>query len=532
METKRMKHAYWILPVLMAFLPSLVTQSAEPFDPPARAQAVAPYIDDQTIAVAHVDLQKGDVAAAFQLFADLIEWPEEQRAELAEHQQAAQTWRNAMLAAGGRNVYLLVSLVDIPQSPPRLLVPLREGADVQAISALLFSGRKDGPASREELPASEQRRPRPIEVCERVGDMLFAGTQSALERIRNLRPSARPGLAAAFEAAGDTAAQVLILPSDDQRRVVREILPAMPPPLAGSGATLADGLKWAALGIDVSPKPAVKLTIQSADEKAAAELGEWIARGFELLSNLSSVKAAVSDFARLRPAVVGDRLTLTLGQEDGILSVLIQMFLLPGRLQHAEVGREHAKTHLKQWGLAMHNYHDTHKRLPPAATYAADDKPLLSWRVHLLPFVEEAELYKQFRLDEPWDSEHNRRLISQMPAVYARPGSKLARQGYTTYLAPIGPQTAFPGKTATKFQDFTGGLSHAILLVEVPDEQAVVWTKPEDWEVDWENPKQGLFGAYENGTHVLIADGSVLFLSVDVDDAVLKSLLTIALPEK
>ena len=72
---------------------------------------------------------------------------------------------------------------------------------------------------------------------------------------------------------------------------------------------------------------------------------------------------------------------------------------------------------LKQIGLAMHNYHDARGRLPAAYTVDKDGKPLLSWRVLILPYTEEAALYKEFHLDEPWDSEHNKNLIARMPAV-------------------------------------------------------------------------------------------------------------------
>ena len=71
----------------------------------------------------------------------------------------------------------------------------------------------------------------------------------------------------------------------------------------------------------------------------------------------------------------------------------------------------------------MHNYHDTYGTFPPAATTDGADKPLLSWRVAILPFLEQQPLYEQFHLDEPWDSPHNKTLIEQMPQVYAIPGS-------------------------------------------------------------------------------------------------------------
>src|SRR5262245_822885 len=76
---------------------------------------------------------------------------------------------------------------------------------------------------------------------------------------------------------------------------------------------------------------------------------------------------------------------------------------------------------LKQIMLAFHNYHDLYNGMPSAAICDKNGKPLLSWRVAILPLIEQDNLYKQFKLDEPWDSEHNKKLIPMMPKIYAVP---------------------------------------------------------------------------------------------------------------
>src|SRR3712207_2423045 len=93
----------------------------------------------------------------------------------------------------------------------------------------------------------------------------------------------------------------------------------------------------------------------------------------------------------------------------------------------------------------MHNYHDAHGHLPAVANFDPRGRPLLSWRVHLLPFLNEEKLYKEFHLDEPWDSEHNKKLIPRMPRVYQGPNRGLNAAGKTIYLAPVGEAAAFPG---------------------------------------------------------------------------------------
>ena len=107
--------------------------------------------------------------------------------------------------------------------------------------------------------------------------------------------------------------------------------------------------------------------------------------------------------------------------------------------------RATSQNNLKQLAIAVHNYASTYQnRLPSAAIYSKDGKPLLSWRVTLLPYVEEDALYKEFKLDEPWDSEHNKKLLARMPKVYAPPVPGKTKVPYGTfYQAFTGPNTLF-----------------------------------------------------------------------------------------
>ena len=99
---------------------------------------------------------------------------------------------------------------------------------------------------------------------------------------------------------------------------------------------------------------------------------------------------------------------------------------------------------LHQIARAMHNYEQANNGFPPAYSVDKNGKPLLSWRVAILPYLEEEDLHEQFHLDEPWDSEHNKKLIARMPAVFRCPDSQAA-PGKTTYLTVRGKDTIFPG---------------------------------------------------------------------------------------
>ena len=183
---------------------------------------------------------------------------------------------------------------------------------------------------------------------------------------------------------------------------------------------------------------------------------------------------------------------------------------------------------LRQLALASLSYMDAHQTYPAAYSTDKAGKPLLSWRVHLLPFVGEEKLYKEFHLDEPWDSEHNKKLIARMPDVFRAPAAdpKLAADGKTTYLAPVGEATMFPGPRGVRIAEVTDGTSNTILFVEADDDHAVTWTAPDDLAYDPKEPMKGLGGHYHGGFLAAFADGDAHFLQKSDDKDNIRALFT------
>lgn len=199
--------------------------------------------------------------------------------------------------------------------------------------------------------------------------------------------------------------------------------------------------------------------------------------------------------------------------------ITIPALLLPAiQAARSAAQRTQSANNLKQIGLAMQNHADANKSFPTAYTVDAEGQPLHSWRVTILPYVEEADLYRQIRLDEPWDSPHNRQFHSRMPMVYRSPAEP-ENTTTTDYLAITGPGLIFDGTNATNFGQITDGTSNTILLVEA-NGRKVNWMQPVDIDVQTigQSPKNtsggdGISGKYPGGANVLFADGSVQFLT-------------------
>jgi len=169
---------------------------------------------------------------------------------------------------------------------------------------------------------------------------------------------------------------------------------------------------------------------------------------------------------------------------------------------------------LRLVALALHGYHYDHGCFPPAYLADAAGKPMHSWRVLILPYMEQKELYAAYNFAEPWDGPNNRTLAGQMPRLYACPGGPPADRGLTSYAAIAGPGTAFPGGTSSSLTDIRDGPSTTLLLVEAAD-AGIPWLEPRDLDVRTMGPHlneataPGISALHAGGgPNVALADGS------------------------
>ena len=495
---------------------ALLVAAAPPQDPAAAAKgaAVAPFVGEEVAALAHIDLMKVDAPAlARRLLGNAAEAEANREEDVHNAARAVGGIVDALRKAGAKDLYVLLDPTDLP-GVPVLVVPLAAGADANAISGTLSGGQLRG-FLRGAATAT-------------IRGAVVAASPDALARLRDAAPAPRPGLADALAAGGDAAVQVVVIPTEPQRRALEESMTTLPPQLGGAPITvLTRGLRWASLALRVEPRPALGVVLQAKDEDAAKALQRVLATARDLVADETRKDRELTELAQavqqIEPQAQADRVVLEADLEKNAA-----LFALPIRKARESALRAQCVNNVKQIALAMHNYHSANNSFPPAYSASKDGKPLLSWRVHILPFLDRKGLYDRFHLDEPWDSPHNRELIAQMPPVYACPSGsrKLAREGKTSYLTPRGPSTMFPGADPVPIKDITDGTSNTVLVVDASDALAVIWTKPDDWEVGPEPSGEGLFGHHPRGTNFGFADGSVKFLKQNLSPKLLKALLT------
>lgn len=292
-----------------------------------------------------------------------------------------------------------------------------------------------------------------------------------------------------------------------------------------------------------------RLTLVANDDADASRLSQILDDGLQFGKDVAMMQAmqgvegegAVPDATRnylqrlgneisamLTPKQSGQELAIQLDSIAGTYAssgVLVGLLLPAVQASREAARRMSSSNNLKQILLAFHNYHDTYRNFPAAIQRDPQGQPLLSWRVAILPFIEQAELYNEFHLDEPWDSEHNLKLLDRMPNIYADPSLKLP-PGMTIYQVPTGDGLLFEPSAVVKFAQVTDGTSNTIAAFEANAEVAVPWTKPADAKIDPANPLAVMAKHRPGGFNAAFADGSVRFISSQIDPQMLWALLT------
>lgn len=194
--------------------------------------------------------------------------------------------------------------------------------------------------------------------------------------------------------------------------------------------------------------------------------------------------------------------------------------------------RPECLNNMRQVGLALANYaHNNGGRLPPAYVADKSGKPLLSWRVLILPYIERQALYEQFHLEEPWDSEHNLKLSETVPAIFRCPITKSAST-CANFLVITGKGMVFDGTNSLTIDEIAkgDGTEQTILLAESEDSN-IRWTEPRDLPFEAMNfdsspPVTGFSSPHNQGSNFIFCDGHGKFISTAIDPKILRALCT------
>jgi hypothetical protein len=333
---------------------------------------------------------------------------------------------------------------------------------------------------------------------------------------------------------------VQAIPEDAMQELQEEIGRMWLPDWATGLAQQAMQLQTIDLGLDLTSGMSGQLTLRTDSNAAALRLEESIRGSLVFYRQLVITQAKslqtgdpVIDEAlgryvdrvtgelveAVKPTVENDVVVFNSEAAVGMAGVgAMAALLLPAVSQARGAARTmSSQNNLKQIGLAIRTYHEIYGRFPvgesPGMKYK-DGKPLHSWRVYLLPFVEQEPLYRQFHLDEPWDSPHNIQFADRVISVYTNPRANL-EPGYTNYVAPQGPNTVLGSNRMMRYRDITDGESQVILVMEVGPENAIPWSQPDNLEIDADDVIGSILPEHDD-FQALMCDGSVQRFSVAV----------------
>ncbi len=430
------------------------------------AEAIVDVLEPSTICVARIDLEKLDLPACLQALQEEVPGVLPPQA-VGGVQAAVGAAVQGLRGAGARELYVTLSTIELTTGKAVLVVPAdnvdRVAEQLRNLIGIL------PPA----MGYSVHQIPGAAVACT---DEFWNRRQSktAFDTSHVMR---------AIEDQADMHLSINIAVRDSLRQSVADIWPEQLPsslPVPLSPKQLMSDLRVLQIGLVSPPELRFEAGINCVDATSATRTDTTLQ---DLLGRVavSIPKLASRD----------DRIAMRLDRQQ--LGELLQRFA--PNVQN-RTGTAQQSNNLKQLILAIHNFHQAHGGFPPRMTVDAEGKPLLSWRVHLLPYINEADLYKQFHLDEPWFSQHNKQLVEKMPATFRWLTGPELEPGMTCIQAPRMEGSFWNGNEnrLLTFMDIPDGTSNTLCFVIAPRDQAVVWTQPEDLQVDPAEVVKSLFG--------------------------------------
>jgi prepilin-type processing-associated H-X9-DG protein len=212
----------------------------------------------------------------------------------------------------------------------------------------------------------------------------------------------------------------------------------------------------------------------------------------------------------------------------GIIALLIALLLPATRSAGPASRRSQCVSNLKQIALALYNYEQAYKALPPAYTADANGRPLHSWRTLILPYLEQEPLYRTIDLSKPWNDPANAKALETDPPIFRCPAS-LGPQNTTTYLAIAAPDGCFIPGASRRLADIKDAHGSTLMVIEAGEGNAVPWMAPVDADealVMSLGPTAKLH--HPGGMNACFVDGSVRFLKANTPVGARRALMSIS----
>ncbi len=303
---------------------------------------------------------------------------------------------------------------------------------------------------------------------------------------------------------------IFSLPAETRRDLIDLWPDKMPPtfPIAISPRAMVQDIRCIVASADLPPEPALQIQIKMFSKEAIQRVQDTISTSLALMGPIKQ------------------HVQMTTADKILTLDVAIEPLLALLAAAPSTATTQQKMNSLKQIGLATHNYHAIHGHLPPRCFTDPAGKPLQSWRVAILPLIEQQAAYDAFNLKEPWNAASNQKVAATQIPVYRNGKSETTK---TTFRAPVMKGSLWEGDGPPRqFGQMTDGLSNTIAVIDAPLSAATAWANPEPWLISAEDPMSDIFGDRET-VAALILDGSVITLKKsEMTNEKLKAMLTFA----
>lgn len=458
------------------------------------------WLDDQAVIVARLSIdQPAQTSSLIELLAESAK-PASNELRIWQEQLTAIS--QTVKAAGGKEIVFEYSLADPYTDQPLLAFPGVKSLNIEPLKSSFIANGMLNPF-----------RASPGYATTEIGGDVVAGTKAVLSRVKSRKAgSSKPAAAQLTRPLGDNLLTVTATLNSDQRRALGEMVGTLPKYL-GNGQLNDLLAELTSLQVDIAKDQSLVVTLTGKTDAIEARLKAMQANLASDRENSTGMRGALGSYlvdqiVSKPPKRNGDSLTWTVSLADALKSELGQRL---GKVM-VESDRMTAVYRVKTLGLALHNHHSAYQKFPSVNNYQGKPRKL-SWRVDLLPFIDQTDLWKEFHFDEPWDSEHNKKLIPRMPEVFRCPQSKHpVSSGLSTFVLPVHEKAMWSKTWETEFPGIQDGTSNTIMTVEVRDELAQVWTKPDAFEIDLAAPEKQLGGHFEGEIVFGSGDGSASVL--------------------